>query len=68
MTITLLDFSSGDVRVDRCQHRDSEVPAILRTLPADTPVTQRRDYAAGTRQTTAGALLREYETHGAWGW
>ncbi len=73
MTITLLDFASGDVTVkDNSPSFDTTdgcVPAILRSLPPTAVVTQRRAYSAGKRKLTVASLLKEYDSGlGAWGW
>ena len=72
VTITLLDFESGDIEIDGCEPDRTIVvsPAsaldVVSELPPDTEVTLKRAYASGSHKTTAGQLVTAQ--YGWWGW
>ena len=64
ITITLLDFSSGDVtvKIGKETHdcHDSDIPTILANRNADEPVTLKRAYASGSHATNVGECRAEH--------
>jgi hypothetical protein len=71
LTVTLLDFSTGDLRIaengTEVEVSGTEGAALVLAKSDETPVLLKRAYAGGVHAVTVGELRAQCEL-GWWGW